>query len=119
MSEHNSLEQNGSNGAGSAAFAKAVALHLDGKCAEALQEINTAIAAGNASPELYSAKAHIQYDLQEYDEAARTYQKLLSVDPGFAGAPLNLALSLEKSGKWAEAAEAFQKVLATDPNRLE
>src|ERR1700732_736860 len=119
MSESNPLDYNGSNEAAAAAFAKAVTLHLDGKYAEALQEINRAVGAGNGTPQLYSAKAHIQYELQQYDEAARSYHKVLNLDPEFAGAQLNLALSLEKTGKWIDAAEAFQKALATDPERAE
>jgi hypothetical protein len=69
MSESSSLDYNASNDAASAAFAKAVSLHLDGKFAEALQEVNRALGAGNSTPQLYSAKAHIQYELQQFDEA--------------------------------------------------
>src|SRR5713101_9850890 len=119
MSESNTQDLNGSNEAASAAFAKAVSLHLDGKYAEALQEINGALATGTGTARLYSAKAHIQYELQQYDEAARSYHKVLNLDPAFAGAQLNLALSLEKTGKWIDAAEAFQKALAAQPDRVE
>ena len=120
MSENNSQEQNAVNHeVASAALAKAVSLHLDGKFAEALQEINGALATGTGTPRLYSAKAHIQYELQQYEEAARSYQKVLNLDPAYPGAQLNQALSLEKSGKWAEAAEAFTKALQLEPNRPE
>src|SRR6266550_2216963 len=119
MSDINALDYNGLSDATSTAFAKAVNLHLDGRFAEALQEINRALSAGSPTPQLYSAKAHIEFELQQYDEAGRDYQKVLNLDPLFAGAQLHLALTLEKSGKWEEAADAFQKALELEPQRLE
>src|ERR1700676_583868 len=117
MSDSNALDYNGSNDAASKAFAKAVSLHLDGKFAEALAEITRVLDLGNATPQLYSAKAHIEFEMQQYGDAARDYQKVLSLDPDFAGAQLHLAFALEKNGQWEEAADAFRKALTVEPER--
>jgi hypothetical protein len=54
------------NGQGvSPALARAVSLHLEGKRKDALRELNTAMEAGEESPEIYAAKGHIQFELEQ------------------------------------------------------
>src|SRR6266852_2671335 len=88
------------------AFGKAVSLHLDGKLPEALVELNAAIEKGEESPEMLSAKAHIHFELEHYDDAVRTYEKLLLVSPKHSAANFNVAICYEKLSRWAEATEA-------------
>jgi hypothetical protein len=57
-----SVEQVGAPAAASSAVAKAVALHLEGKRPEALRELNRAMEAGEDSPEVFSARGHLQYE---------------------------------------------------------
>ena len=63
-------------------LAKAVSLHLEGKRPEALKELNGAIENGDQSAEVFAAKGHIQFELEQYDDAVRTYEKLLARNPG-------------------------------------
>jgi len=65
---------NGQSGSASA-LAKAVSLHLEGKRKEALQELKGAISSGGDSAEVYSAIGHIQFELEQYDDAAKSYTR--------------------------------------------
>ncbi len=74
------------------ALARSVALHLEGKRKEALTELNGAIEAGEQSPEILAAKGHIQFELEQFDDAVKTYEKLLEVVPRHATANFNLGI---------------------------
>src|SRR5580704_17568258 len=129
MSQSKSRSSNSSNGAtlgnGSnraskvPALAKAVSLHLEGNLQEALDEINGAIAEGEESLEIYSAKAQLQYDLEQFEEAAKSYAKVLSLNPNHTAANFHMAVCLEKVGRWQEASEFFEKSAEADPDRLD
>src|SRR6202790_4030178 len=101
------------------ALAKAVSLHLEGNLQEALDEINGALAQGEESLEIYSAKAQLQYDLEQYEDAEKSYAKVLSLNPKHPAANFHMAVCLEKLGRWQEAAEFFEKCAETDPGRVD
>jgi len=101
------------------ALGRAVSLHLEGKLKEALRELEQAEARGESSPELLSAKGHIQFELEQFEEASLSYGRLLEAEPRNIAATFNLAVCLEKTGKWAPAAEAFQKAWNADKTRHE
>src|SRR4051812_49162726 len=103
----------------SPALARSVSLHLEGKHKEALKELNTAIESGEESPEIFAAKGHIQFELEQYAEGISSYEKLLSQAPRHTTAHFNIGLSYEKLGRWNEATEAFQKAIEIDPHRVE
>src|ERR1700704_2587851 len=109
------------NGQGNSAsaLAKAVSLHLEGKRKEALQELKGAIASGGDSAEVYSAIGHIQFELEQYDDAAKSYTRLLTLEPKHNAGNFNLAVCLEKLGRYDEASERFSKALELNPNRPE
>ena len=54
-----------------------------------------------------------------YEEAAQSYAKLLSMHPKHANANLNLAVCLERLGRWQEAADFFEKAAEAQPDRLD
>ena len=101
------------------ALAKAVSLHLEGKRKEALQELKGAASHAGETAEFSSAMGHIQFELEQYEDAAKSYTKLLSLDPKHMAGQFNLAVCLEKLGRWEEAAERFTKVLEASPTRTE
>ncbi len=103
----------------SAILARAVALHLDGKQREALAELSRAVDSGTANADIYSARGHIQFELERYDDAAASYAKLAELAPDHASAAFNLAVCLEKLERWSQAAEQFERSLAKNPGRLE
>src|SRR5580692_10258236 len=61
--------------AGSASLGKAIALHLEGKTEAALKELLSAIEGGENLAELHSAMGHIQFELQQFDDAGKSYGK--------------------------------------------
>src|ERR1700676_4552801 len=103
----------------SPALARAVSLHLEGKHKDALTELNTALENGEESTEIYSAKGHLQFELGQFEDAVKSYEKLLAIAPRHSTANFNLGICYEKLGRWSEATEAFQKALDVDPNRNE
>ena len=86
-------------------LARAVALHLEGKRKEALRELNNAIEAGEETPEVFAAKGHIQFELEQYDDAIKTYERLLAAAPRHPTANFNLGICYEKLGRWQEATD--------------
>ena len=86
---------------------------------DALEEINRVLETGEGSLEILSAKAQIQFELEMYEEAAQSYAKLLSMHPQHANANLNLAVCLERLGRWQEAADFFEKAAEAQPDRLD
>src|SRR5258708_4361843 len=83
----------------SPALAKSVSLHLEGKRKEALRELNTAIENGEETQEVFAAKGHIQFELEQYDDAIKTYEKLLNLAPNHPTASFNLGICYEKLGR--------------------
>src|SRR5271165_2494670 len=73
-------------------LSRAVSLHMEGKLKEALEEINRVLEAGDETPELFSAKAQIQFELEAFDDASKSYAKVLSFNPKHAAANFNMAI---------------------------
>src|SRR5580704_10373902 len=103
----------------SPALGRSVSLHLEGKRKEALKELNSAIESGDETAEVFAAKGHIQFELEQYDDAIKTYERLLAIAPRHSTAHFNLGICYEKIGRWAEATDSFTKALEVDPQREE
>src|ERR1700704_2935270 len=100
----------GDKGAGSQThLARAVTMHLAGKREDALKQLQRAIAANEASAEIYRAMGHIQFELGNFDEAAKSYRILAQVKPQYSMGWFNLAVCLERTGSWEDASQAFHK----------
>ena len=99
--------------------ARAVALHLEGKGAEAIGELEQAVSRDEGSPEIYAAIGFIQFEQKNYVEAADSYRRLLSLEPDHPTGCFNLALCLQALERWPEASEWFEKALEKDPHRTE
>src|SRR5260370_7000455 len=89
------LEAAEKNGSSHSHLARAVTLHLAGKREEALKQLQRAIAANEASAEIYRAMGHIQFELNNFDEAAKSYRILVQVKPQYAMGWFNLPVSLQ------------------------
>src|SRR4051794_427364 len=77
-------------------LSRAVAMHLAGQRAEALAKLRRGIAAGEASPGNLRAMGHIQFEMEDFDNAAKTYRTLTELKPQYAMGWFNLAVSLER-----------------------
>lgn len=100
-------------------LARAVSLHLAGKPDEALEQLERAIAHNRATPEIYRAMAHIQFETGNYKEAGKTYRTLTQLKPQYAMGWFNLAVCLERLGAWDDASQAFHKACTLEPKNLE
>lgn len=105
-------------GAHAKALAKAVSLHLEGKPKEALRELDHAVNNGADAAEMHSARGHLQYELEFYEEAVQSYSRLLALDSRHPNANFNLAVCLEKLGRWEHASQQFEKALDADPQQI-
>src|SRR5689334_18522776 len=90
-------------------LARAVTLHLAGKREEALRQLQRAIAANEASAEIYRAMGHIHFEFGGFEEAAKSYRTLVQIKPQYAMGWFNLAVCLERGGLFEDAAQAFHK----------
>jgi Flp pilus assembly protein TadD len=100
-------------------LARAVALHLAGQREEALKQLQRAVAADEASAEIYRAMGHIQFELGNFEESAKSYRTLAQLKPQYAMGWFNLAVSLERNGVWEDASEAFQKASTLETKHVE
>src|SRR6476646_5019729 len=98
-------------------LARAVALHLAGNREDALKELHRALAANVASPEIYRAMGHIQFEMGDYQEAVKTYRRLTQLKPQYGMGWFNLAVSAERMSGWDEAAKAFEKATELTPSQ--
>src|SRR5258707_6425588 len=100
-------------------LARAVSLHLAGKRDEALSQLQRAVAANQASAEIYRAMAHIQFEMSDFKEAGKSYRTLTQMKPQYSMGWFNLAVCLERQGAWDDAAEAFEKASSLDPKHID
>ena len=89
-------------------LSKAVSLHLEGKLEGAGRLLSKAIEDGEADMGLYAALGHIQYEMHDYEGAARTYAALSEMDPKHRTASFNLGVCRGNLKQWSEAAAAFR-----------
>ncbi len=102
-----------------AVLARAVALHLDRKPAEAIRELEQAVTAGERDALVLAALAHLHGEMRNYAESVSCYLRLLEVEPAHPDARYNLAVSLGKLGKWDQAAAAFRDAAESDLRNAE
>ena len=100
-------------------FARAVALHLEGKGEQALAALEGSRAAGADQPAFWAATGYLRHEKGDFEGAAEAYRRLLELDSHHANAAYNLALALHALGKWAEAGTLFESALAADSSRVE
>lgn len=114
----NSLNR-GPEHTGIRALAGAVSLLLEDNRHEALRQLKEAVSQTGETAELCSALGLIQLELEQYQEAEKSYTRLLTLDPRHIAGQFNLAVCREKLGRWKEAAERYKGVLAVTPNHSE
>ena len=90
-----------------AVLGRAVALHMEGKLKEALGELQSGIGTHGEQPEMLAAIGHLQCELEQYEDAVKTYARLLESAPDNLVALFNQAVAFEKLGKWEAAANGF------------
>lgn len=99
-------------------LARALALNGEGKTAEALKEITSALQSGENAPEFHWAEGQLDFELGRYEESLKAFEMVLTIRPQNRGATFNVALCLQKLGRFSEAAERFRDVTSLDPELL-
>src|SRR5689334_18140750 len=101
--------ETGIPGRAGTALSNAVSLHLERKQKEALREVTSAIQAGETEPALHAAAGYLHYELEEFQEAAKDYSRVLELEPSHEGAPYNLGVCLARLNRWEDALSAFRR----------
>jgi predicted O-linked N-acetylglucosamine transferase (SPINDLY family) len=98
-----------------AQLARLTALHRSGQPEAALELARTLVEAYPENPLALNIRGASARSLGHFDEAETCFARLEQLQPGFAGAPYNLALALEDQGRTQKAIAAYQRALAIDP----
>jgi tetratricopeptide (TPR) repeat protein len=69
--------------------------------------------------DLCAARGGIEFALGRFEDAALSYSAVALSQPGNPDAQYNLALCLQRCGRWDEATEGFERVLRVDPDWTE
>src|SRR5258706_2705542 len=120
LAQHDTLEsQRQKRPVQSSALAKALNIKMEGKTEQARREIRAAIEGGASLPELDWTKAHLEFQLGQYEEALQDYRKVLEAFPKHKAAAYNSGLCLEKLERFEEAATAFGTTAGLDANLVD
>jgi tetratricopeptide (TPR) repeat protein len=92
----------------------ALALRSSGRLEDALR----ALADPNEyNAYLYTVRGEIEFALGRFHDAALSYFAVILSEPDNADAHYNLALCLQRSGRWDASCQAFERALSLDPTR--
>src|SRR5580658_8112373 len=102
-------------------LARAVSHYIQGDSEQALEALEGAEAGANESSltEITAARAHLQFELQRYDQAAANYARLAVLRPQDSDVRSSLGLCLQNLGRYTEAVENFRQALALGAKPLE
>jgi tetratricopeptide (TPR) repeat protein len=93
----------------------AFALEQQGRNGEAETAWRAVLSSHPSDAEAYAHLGFLEARQQKYKEAVPLYRKALALDPGMPGLPLNLGLSLFKSGSLRESIQIFTPLLKDQP----
>lgn len=96
-----------------------VALHLQGRHAEALPWMDRAAVAQPASTELHINRGEVLRSLQRWPEAEQAFELALTLSPGNAEALNNLGLVLQARGRFDAAEASYRAALQARPGHIE
>jgi tetratricopeptide (TPR) repeat protein len=98
---------------------KAIVLHMEGKIEEAIKELQRGVKAGEKTADVYAGLGHLQFEAGRFDAAADAYREVLVQAPLHKTCHYNLAVCLEKTGRYKEALSSFQKAFEINSQRVE
>jgi tetratricopeptide (TPR) repeat protein len=105
--------------ASSPGIVRAMALHMEGRVAEAASALRAAIDSGDRKPEAYLLLGQLRFEARQFEDALAVYRELLALDVDNGVAIFNAAVCLEKLARWDEAAELFRRAVDLKPERPE
>jgi tetratricopeptide (TPR) repeat protein len=96
----------------------AISLRLQDNYEDALHSIDQALAAGAASPDTATLRAHLLADLGRFQDAIAAYQAILLSNPGHLDAHEELSRLLPTLGQKQSALTRYEAALVTHPDNL-
>jgi tetratricopeptide (TPR) repeat protein len=103
----------------SPSLVKAIVLHMEGKIEEAIKELQRGVKAGEKTADVYAGLGHLQFEAGRFDAAADAYREVLERAPLHKTCHYNLAVCLEKIGRYKEALASFEKAFEINSQRVE
>ena len=101
-----------------AAYEQAVQLLQNGRNADALAVIDSALSAGARDPSLYNLKGLAASELGRNQEAENSFQTVIRLAPNSAMGYNNLGVLFSKLGRYQDSAAAFREALAREPQNF-
>ena len=98
---------------------KAIVLHMEGKIEEAIKELERGVKGGEKTLDVYAGLGHLQFEAGRFDAAADAYREVLGREPLHKTCHYNLAVCLEKTGRYKEALASFEKGFEINSGRIE
>lgn len=92
----------------------ALALRSSGRLEEALRTLANP---NEYNAYLYTVRGEIEFALGRFADAGLSYFAVVHSEPNNADAHYNLALCLQRSGRWDASCQAFERALSLDPTR--
>ena len=96
-------------------LARAVALNAEGKTVSAVKEVDAAVKAGLNVAELHWTKAHLEFEMERYEESLKAYEQVFQFRPKDKAVLFNTALCLEKLGRFQESSERYRELTMIAP----
>jgi Flp pilus assembly protein TadD len=100
-------------------LAQAIALHKQGRIAEAESAYRRILAANPLVPEAHNALGIALQQQGKPDQALPCFATAVRLKPDYAGAHSNMGAALQLLGRIHEAMAAFERALVLDPNNAE
>jgi predicted O-linked N-acetylglucosamine transferase (SPINDLY family) len=95
------------------------ALSSQGKCSEALNALQQAIALSRGDAEAHSNLGNALKNLRRFSEAETSYRQALKINPKYAEALSNLGVTLVEQDRSTEAEAVLRRALGIKPNHAE
>jgi len=86
-----------------------------GKSAEAMDAFRSAVKLNDRYPEAHIGLAILHEMNNGYDDAIRSYEKAISIDPANAGVYHHLGMALIRANRYDEAVKVYQTLSKIDP----
>jgi tetratricopeptide (TPR) repeat protein len=93
---------------------RAQQLMAEGRYAEALEELRSALAVNPLQSDWHVRSGHALEELGRVEEAGEAYVRALDIDPNHCGAMTHLGILEMGQGRFAEAIKTFEKVELVD-----
>lgn len=105
--------------ASSPALVRAVSLHMEGRTAQAITELTSAMESGDRNPDVYLMLGQFHAEAGQWEVAADVYRRLTELDARHPLGAFNLGVCQLRNADWAGCESSFRQAIAQQPSRAE